>query len=170
MYYICNQNHLKACYEYDDDEIFNKHLYILYESYYQLYFIKQCNDFFNPLPRLLDFKSWFDNKCITTSSNTVCFSLCSLNLSFACLVIFYSFSPSLMRTRCFSCSSQKQPLGGGVVKFSRRSWFLLTSVRSSTSNHLLSPVTDVTDQLILMFLQTFHTKPSKSVIISVYKG
>lgn len=32
MYYICNQNHLKACY--DDNEIFNKHLYILYESYY----------------------------------------------------------------------------------------------------------------------------------------
>lgn len=32
MYYICNQNHLKACY--NDDEIFNKHLYILYESYY----------------------------------------------------------------------------------------------------------------------------------------
>lgn len=32
MYYICNQNHLKAWY--DDNEIFNKHLYILYESYY----------------------------------------------------------------------------------------------------------------------------------------
>lgn len=32
MYYICNQNHLKA-YDDDDDEIFNKHLYILYESY-----------------------------------------------------------------------------------------------------------------------------------------
>lgn len=32
MYYICNQNHLKACY--NDNEIFNKHLYILYESYY----------------------------------------------------------------------------------------------------------------------------------------
>jgi len=36
MYYICNQNHLKACYDDDDDddEIFNKHLYILYESYF----------------------------------------------------------------------------------------------------------------------------------------
>lgn len=32
MYFICNQNHLKACY--DDNEIFNKHLYILYESYF----------------------------------------------------------------------------------------------------------------------------------------
>lgn len=36
LYYICNQNHLKACDDDDDDddEIFNKHLYILYESYY----------------------------------------------------------------------------------------------------------------------------------------
>lgn len=36
MYYICNQNHWKVCYDDDDDddEIFNKHLYILYESYY----------------------------------------------------------------------------------------------------------------------------------------
>lgn len=33
MYYICNQNHLKAYDDDDDDEIFNKHLYILYESY-----------------------------------------------------------------------------------------------------------------------------------------
>lgn len=30
MYYICNQNHLKACY--NDKEIYNKHLYVLYES------------------------------------------------------------------------------------------------------------------------------------------
>lgn len=74
--------------------------------------------FFNPLSCLLDFKSWFNNKCITCSSKTLRFLLL-FPQHFISLISQKSSSPMKcpdIQVRCF----QDNPLGGSAVLQSRK--------------------------------------------------